>query len=492
MAIGAENFLYKNITSVDLPQPHSDCILEKVSISGGKLISGGVTFAVGVHHNTPHLTRNSYLSKLAWISTRFAVFWDVEKSRGWLVNGTSALLHLVRASIEYESTYRFSALMTFDPSKIQSPNTLDPNFAAQVLSNPDNLGVEVGIDKIERIDEGEVEYGQNNPSTWKTKIKRTYKLFCDIVEEKYYYLEQIMDFQAQGGGQNGVRIKLRVRSHLEGWDFKELVTGQDPIPKVVTLNRYGWGWVDFVRSIEAITLVGSGFGEMIRPTEFNGMCPDWKALPVGKHYLAATVFDLKNIIGTAKFGGSLGNPIKAVRGLLWHTPQDMVASCPCHSGSNHHHDPVQVLYPTVVKQIFPIRSPAKLHPAGAVVFGCSTKWRLYWKNQGSDLAQLDGLPSSSEAASTSELDANESRITNSHADSSEVTGQSSNTSAHGAASTSTTIPTSNSSVSVSTTQAPFENTSQGGVREVRQSKYRNNILMKMVQKIRKNREELGK
>ncbi|KAH8746432.1 hypothetical protein BGZ57DRAFT_862240 [Hyaloscypha finlandica] len=100
--------------------------------------------------------------------------------------------------------------------------------------------------------------------------------------------------------------------------------GHDPSPRMATLEALGWGWVDFVRSIEAITLIGSGFGEMIHPTEFNGICPNWKTLPVQRYYLAATVFDLENVIKTKKFGGSLEQPIKVVRDLLWHSPQETV------------------------------------------------------------------------------------------------------------------------------------------------------------------------
>jgi hypothetical protein len=324
------------------------------------------------------------------------VFWDERDKRGWLVNGTSALLHLVRASIQHHKSGDFSALVTFEPSKIKSPAELKPNSASLVLSNPENLEVEVQLDKVEKIDEYEPMQDANGASmsiNRKPKIKRTYKLFCDVVEEHYHHLEQIMDYQVHAGGQSGVKIKLRVRKHLEGWDFMELAMGHDPSPRVATLEALGWGWVDFVRSIEAITLIGSGFGEMIRPTEFDGMCPNWKALPAQRYYLAATVFDLENVIKTKKFGGSLEQPIKVVRDLLWHSPQETVAPCPCDSGPGpqgclagfrQHHDPVQVFYPTALKPILPIRGPDKLHSAGAIVFGHHINWRLRWKEKGDE------------------------------------------------------------------------------------------------------------
>ncbi|KAH8746433.1 hypothetical protein BGZ57DRAFT_935950 [Hyaloscypha finlandica] len=81
-AIRIATIPYGDIGSIYLPEPHADYILEKISLSCGKLISGGVSFALGVHHIPPHLTRNSYLEKLAWIATRFVVFWDERDKRG--------------------------------------------------------------------------------------------------------------------------------------------------------------------------------------------------------------------------------------------------------------------------------------------------------------------------------------------------------------------------------------------------------------------------
>ncbi|KAB8074405.1 hypothetical protein BDV29DRAFT_173691 [Aspergillus leporis] len=48
------------------------------------------------------ITRDSYRAKLEWISKKHVVLWDVKHDRGWLVNGASALLHLVRAYLEYD------------------------------------------------------------------------------------------------------------------------------------------------------------------------------------------------------------------------------------------------------------------------------------------------------------------------------------------------------------------------------------------------------
>lgn len=424
------------------------------------------------------------------------MFWDERDKRGWLANGTSALLHLVRASIQHHMGGDFSSLLTFDPSQIKISAEGKPNSASQVLSNPENLELEVQLDKVEKTDEYDAVQDANGasmPINRKPKIKRTYKLFCDVVEEHYRYLEQIMEYQVQAGGQNGVKIKLRFRDHLEGWDFMELATGHDPSPRLATLYKSGYGWVNLVRSIEAITLIGSGFGEMIRPVEFDGMCPNWKTLPTQKYYLAATVFDLENIIKTKKFGGSLEEPIKLVRDLLWHSPQETVAPCPCSSGSvrqeyplgvSHHHDPVQVCHSTTWKSTLRIKGP-DLHSAGAIVFGHPIKGKFCWKKLGDEhVEQSDAAPAQVASSSSQSHDSSSALTTYTSALASETvsTPIESTTDSialtDSAALTASTSSENSPSAMNSAEQIPPDGTPGGGIQERRQSKKRENLFRK--------------
>ncbi|KAH8896225.1 hypothetical protein GQ53DRAFT_639773, partial [Thozetella sp. PMI_491] len=87
-----------------LPRPHASCVLSKCSISGGMNITGGVEFTIATRNKPLRLTHGTYPEKLEWISKKFVVFWDEADRRGWLVNGTAALLHLARASPEYNKS----------------------------------------------------------------------------------------------------------------------------------------------------------------------------------------------------------------------------------------------------------------------------------------------------------------------------------------------------------------------------------------------------
>ncbi|CZR60699.1 uncharacterized protein PAC_10595 [Phialocephala subalpina] len=387
---GASDARY-DMDTTGLPRPHAGCLLEKVSISAGKIVTAGMSFAVGVKDIPPHLTHNGYIPKMRWIATKHVVLWDEADKRGWLVNGISALLHLVRTSLEHYSNDDFSTSFLFDYSKMRDASDHKPNSAHKVLIDDENKGIVIWPGKNENFEEEETK--QKGPETEQSKSskkKRGYYLFEDLVEQHYNTLEQIMEYQRHIMGQNGVKIKVRVRKHLEGWDFVELATDHDPYPRVATLHALGYGWVDFIRSIEAITLFGRGFGDIIRPIEFKGMCPNWQSLPTQKYYLAASVFDLEKIM--KKFGDIRADPVRLCSSLVWHCPGDIVSPCRCQAhgigqvfrkASSRHHDPVQVLYPRMSRLIKP-RGPERLEGGGAIVFGHNFHWGYRWKEDGNE------------------------------------------------------------------------------------------------------------
>ncbi|KAJ5113958.1 hypothetical protein N7456_002492 [Penicillium angulare] len=321
---GAENAQY-DIGGTGLPRPHAGCMLDKVSFSGGKIITGGVSLSIFLRDQPLHLTRNGYISKLQWIYTRYVVLWDEKDKRGWLVNGISALLHLVRASLRHYSKDDFSSAFLFDFDKMTNSKDFKPNSAINVLIHEGNKELEIYPGKSERSEEEEMSSENNNTGGSKTqKKKRGYYLFEDLVEQHFTILEQIIEYHAKKAGENGVNLKLRARKHLEGWDFAELATGHDPRPRVATLEAMGWGWVDFIRSIGAVTLFGRDFGEIIQPVEFNGLCPGWKRLPTQKYYLAASVREMRDIV--EKYGNGWNDPHASIDNLLWHSPNGLVTS----------------------------------------------------------------------------------------------------------------------------------------------------------------------
>jgi hypothetical protein len=86
-------------------------------------------------------------------------------------------------------------------------------------------------------------------------------------------------------------IRFTDRERLIGFGFMDIVDGQNDLyPRVANLKPSGRGWVDFTRSIRAITLLRKGFGEIIKPTKDSNKLwqvlesrTDRKGLPCGMH-----------------------------------------------------------------------------------------------------------------------------------------------------------------------------------------------------------------
>lgn len=72
--------------------------------------------------------------------------------------------------------------------------------------------------------------------------------------------------QADSSGVGGKLLDDQPRRYLKGWDFRDLATLRDPLyPRATELTAGGKSWIDFIRSIRAVTLFGRGFDEIIQP-----------------------------------------------------------------------------------------------------------------------------------------------------------------------------------------------------------------------------------
>ncbi|KAM7213317.1 hypothetical protein V8F06_011328 [Rhypophila decipiens] len=387
---GASDGSY-SIGNSGLDRPGPGCVLEKFALSGGKFVSASFTLALGVR-DTPlfHQTRSEYSEKLNWISTRYAVLWDEETMRGWLVNGITALLHLVRASLECDKKNKTNPSPLFKPDEMQDSSTpYTADSAIEVLKSRHNLKLKLAEDKTEEWIEGEV--GKDGTP----KFKTTYVLFQNRVERLYAILEKALEYQTKVESQSRYNLKLRVRKYLEGWEFKALARREDPLyPVVKTLPTMGKGWVDFSRDLDAITLFGYGFGEIMSPAQPDIMtCSAWSRVPHDQHYLAVSLSDLKDITENYQARGKMHPSMVAVsKALVWHAPTPLFQECRCRSHTGNvsctHSDVVQVFLPTRTKPPLPTTNPLQLtrqleeNLGGAVIFGHSPLVKWWWKDQG--------------------------------------------------------------------------------------------------------------
>lgn len=366
-------------------------MLEKVSISGGKFITAGFNFSIGTKDVPVHVSRKPYMQKLRWVSSKFIVFWDEEEKRGWLVNGVRALLHLVRASLKhYQSDAFKEALLSKSEDILEPAVESQEDYAINILRSEHNMKLPIYAEKdeVQRDTDDSMAQGFSDLR----RRKRYYRLE-DRVEELYEVLEKLIDHQINVAGQAGVKIRAHLRRRLEGWDFKDLASDKDPIyPRVATLHALGKGWVDFIRSIQAVTLFGKRFGQIIEPSS-SFPCSYWSDVPRGKFYLAACMSDLRQIMEMD--GDCTANPMRLCDGISWYTPAVAFDSCRCTRASGENHsDFVQILWPTRLQSALPKQEKVALREGGAVIFGHNITFKWKWGDTGDPIEGDPGLESS--------------------------------------------------------------------------------------------------
>ena len=400
-----------NIKPSKATSPGREFALEKLQLSFGEMVSGGCTFAIGRKDTPVRISKEGYITRLRWIHQRHFVLWDEDEKRGHLVNGTSALLHLLRASLDNSRQDDFSTEFLLDTTSLVEPDVpFQPNSAIAFLINPSNRELrlyktkeESHVERVQRPD------GQEETAT-RTTVK--YMTLEDRVEELYEALEKIIDHNlAVERGFKGIDLKLKLRKHLSGWEFSDLATSKDPFcMKVAKLPSLGPGWVDLIQTIGAATLFGKGFGEILAPATTSSGCTKWTAIPSGTYYLGISISDLQRIVEAE--GDVSTTPITIARDLIWHSPSSNspFGPCrPCHSfrsfsGKEQHLNPVQEILPSWCKRLLP--SQGLVDPNwgnnGAVIFGVSPGFRMMRRDQepatyynGMDALPLDTPQSSS-------------------------------------------------------------------------------------------------
>lgn len=352
----------------ELPKPHAGCALAGVKVSAEQTISGGPAFKIGTKDTPIRISRKNqgYVRQFKWLSTEFILLWDEGDKRGWLIDGTSALLHLLRAFLAHAKEDNVQSAFVFkneDLQDVEMPYTA--KSATAVLINKKNWRLKL----YEEDDDGD----GNNKYLFKSQIDYFFNL-----------LERLIDYQADITGDGGIKLQSQPRRFLEGWDFEDLATECPTLyPRVATLEAAGKGWVDFIRGIHAVTLFGRGFGDIFRPTGTN-LCKHWARLPKQKYYIASCLSDLGRLVKQA--GNRNDGHVRLTDDVICHTPTSVFTSCQCGDGDaleQDHCEPVQTLFPSVLSAKLLLKShriPSK--GTGAVIFGRHSNFSWIWGDNG--------------------------------------------------------------------------------------------------------------
>ncbi|KAM6487348.1 hypothetical protein HDV62DRAFT_151252 [Trichoderma sp. SZMC 28011] len=370
-----------NVQRSGLPKPTADCVLHNVSISAGKYITGGINFAMGIKDQPIHLIRGSYTPKLEWIHDKYIVLWDEKCKRGWLLNGTTALLHLSRAALKHKQEGPFKSSLLFESESMEeATERLTAESAIKVLTNENNMKLKIYRDKSQ-YNEIILRRGADREEVIYEEKENFYR-FQDLVDDLYNNLEKMVEYQASATNKDGVSLKCRVRKHLDGWEFDDIIKNKDCHPRVATLEAMGQGWINLVTDIGAVVILGNNFGEIIRPSSTETTCDRWSQMPKDRYYLGACVSDLTNIMRS--HGEEGGEQLRLTNNISWHNSDKTFGQCQCKGkASPHHSDLVQELRKSKDSRGIPSAGSRTLKPRGAVIFSHNIQLNWMWDDTGS-------------------------------------------------------------------------------------------------------------
>ncbi|CAN9286913.1 unnamed protein product [Alternaria alternata] len=352
-----------------LPSP-SYSVIDRLYIEGGMYVIGGLNARIN-QREQPIISGEArdFSQVLGWLSEQFVNFYDVTDRRAWLVDGASALLHLVRISLQLDETDPDSPYdWVFDKSQLKE-NWIDRGgraAAIRTLKDWENRALNVYIK--------DRSFGNGQPVD-------TYSTFGNRVDKILHTLELIIEARTRVAAEGGTRVNqsLDTRKSIVGFDILDLVKSR---PQFVShIERFSSGengWVDLLPNIGVLTVFGKGFGDLIRPSNADAMCEEWRSVPKGGNHLTSSISTLALLYKEKLQQLEPGRePGVLTRKFDWVSPCRPFDSCRClkgeQTGKLEHHDPAQYivsrtfLRTRILKEVVPV-DISSLTATGAVVF----------------------------------------------------------------------------------------------------------------------------
>ncbi|KAL7948488.1 hypothetical protein V8C42DRAFT_314623 [Trichoderma barbatum] len=351
----------------------------QLSVGIGNCLKVGTTFKKGrKDRSICGFFSNDYESLLLHVGTHHFMLFDVKDRRGWLSDGLPVVSHLVLTSLRRDQKNKSNGIYTHVIQKLKKTTlpTQGARAAVEVLCNRDNRAIElylagttVSIQTIEKTINGETttEYIKNTTS-------RQYH-FEDRVKEICRLLEIATDTISMATRKDGA-LKDESKSILSGYNFMDVATREKltPITAKLQIADCGSGWTDLVDSLEAVTLFGKDFGDLIKPevgtsTKCCDHCGFGTSLTPGNDQIAVCVDVLNAIL--EKKGNKETAPWRLIDKLYWHVDGTAFEPCWCTSskGQGSNRSRVQRLSSKSSFAHITSTNSIKVERNGAVMFG---------------------------------------------------------------------------------------------------------------------------
>ena len=344
--------------------------IDRIYVEGGLYVIGGVNARINQREQPVRFgeTRD-YSAVFEWVADQFIAFYDVTDHRGWLVDGASALLHLVRTSLQLEeinpeSTYHW----VFEKDKLEEDWANFSGRAASIrtLKSWKNRALPVYI---------------KNQTVLNGQPVNTYSTFGDRVDKVLHSLELLIEYQTRIATESGIRVSqtLDAKKGLLGFDILDLVKSRPQcVPRIERFSSGDNSWVNLLPAIGVLPIFGKGFGDLICPSKPDTVCAAWRSVPRGQDYLASSISTLALLrkVRLQQLETKL-EPGGLTRKLLWVSRGQPFDCCKCTKGKQvgkqDHHDPVQYIVSKSSWLTYKSKNAAPvdvsaLNATGAVVF----------------------------------------------------------------------------------------------------------------------------
>lgn len=290
-----------------MDRPGEGLVVGRPSISTSNIIERASSIALGsqdcgIRTSSKEVSYRELVEKMAKIHV---LLYDYDCARGWLVDGASAALHLLRSRVAYHSPPydgELSGLNRFCDAESKTSG----ESARDILLNLQHFGA--------------VLVGEPSAETGKQETKLE-----DQVRDLYEILELMYDnWKRRKSSATGTPLQA-FNTDLEGWRIQDIVeVGKIMKPVVARLDDSADDWLRMVRHIDAVVLIGNNLGDVISPK--GSFCASWSAVPQNSYCVAVSVSQLKRIAG--KHGDPTKVPIMLTPGVFWPIDQHPF-SCTC-------------------------------------------------------------------------------------------------------------------------------------------------------------------
>ncbi|CAN9272114.1 unnamed protein product [Alternaria sp. RS040] len=345
-------------------------VIDRLYIEGGMYVIAGLNARIN-QREQPIMSGEArdFSQVLGWLSEQFVNFYDVTDRRAWLVDGASALLHLVRISLQFDETNPDSTYdWVFDKSKLKE-NWIDGGgraAAIRTLRDWENRALNVYI---------------KDRSFRNGQPVDTYSTFGNRVDKILHTSELIIEARTRAAAEGGTRVNqsLDTRKGIVGFDVLDLVKSRPQfVSRIERFSSGETGWVNLLPNIGVLTVFGEGFGDLIRPCNADTMCAAWRSIPKGGNHLTSSISTLALLYKEKLQQLEPGlEPGSLTRKFDWVSPCRPFDSCRClkgkQTGKLEHHDPAQYivsktfLRTRILKEVVPV-DISSLTATGAVVF----------------------------------------------------------------------------------------------------------------------------